>query len=249
MSVEPVALEVASSKPLRPAPSAQLAAALVKVQARLHSVGKDRDVEVRSEKGRYAFRYATLAAIWDVIRQPCADAGIAIVQLPTVDNAKRVVTVETRVLHASGDWLASVVELPLVRTDPQGIGAVISYGRRYGLSAMLGVTQDDENEEQVLADVAPHGPPQSTQRPSPPAPRQPAKPPPAPASTPAPAKKVKDDGTPISADEVEQQMTSCADSKELAKVASRIAGRFIGEERERLLKVYGECKARLGGGK
>lgn len=158
------------------APGAQIFAAISKAQSKMRSVSKDRDVEVKSEKGHYAFKYATLAAIWEVIRQPLAENGLAVVQFPTVDTAKGVVTVETRIVHASGEWLSSTCELRVAQSTPQGVGAVISYARRYGLSAMLGVTQDDENEEQALEDMR-HQPPETRPPPPPPPPRQSERPP------------------------------------------------------------------------
>jgi hypothetical protein len=217
-----------------------IAKALATVQGKLHSVGKDRDVEVKSEKGRYTFRYATLAAIWDVIRAPCSEAGLAIVQFPTVDIQAKLVTVETRVLHVSGEFLISKCVLPLgQRIDPQAIGAIISYARRYDLSALLGVTQDDENEEQVIDDLRgppPAPPPQSATRPTPP-PKTPAKP--AAPVEPQP-------GAPQSKEEAEQQMRSCQSAVELAKVASKFS-HFTDADRNYLISVYRTCLAALKG--
>lgn len=214
--------------PVEPPVPSTLTKALVAVQAAIHSVGKDREVEVKSEKGRYAFKYATLSAIWDVIREPLAAAGLAVVQLPTVDLMKKLVSVETRLLHVSGESLVSLVDLPLVRSDPQGIGAIISYGRRYGIAAMLGVTQADEDEEAVLE--AKHSGQPASQRPTPPS-----------------ASKAKNDGPPVSEAEFEQQMKSCATPAELSKVASRIKGAVDDSARERLLIVYQSCLATLKG--
>lgn len=36
--------------------------------------------------------------------------------------------------------------IPLVKNDPQAMGAAISYGRRYALSAMLGIVTEDDND-------------------------------------------------------------------------------------------------------
>lgn len=228
-------------------PGAQLAAALSRVQAKLHSVGKDRDVRVTPKDGggSYTFRYATLAAIWDVIRGPCTENGLAIVQLPRVDVAKMMVVVETRVLHTSGESLGATVELPTKRTDPQGIGAVMSYARRYGLSAILGVTQDEENDEQALEDMRHHSPPpQSTQQPQARQRPTPTAPPKAAArAAPAPA------GPPVSYAELEMQMESCASVAELTKVSAKAkeAG-LSADDRGKLLAVYRTVAARLKGG-
>lgn len=130
-------------------PGSAIADALAKAQGAMSSVAKDRDVEVKSEKGRYTFRYATLAAIWDVIRKPLSDNGLSVVQLPSV--ADRKVVVETRLLHSSGEALSSTLELPLANPTPQGVGSALTYARRYGLSAMLGVVSDDDDDGQEAA--------------------------------------------------------------------------------------------------
>ena len=57
-------IEVYNATAKKPPVGATIAAALAKVQGRLHSVKKDRDVEVETRTGgKYKFRYATLAAI------------------------------------------------------------------------------------------------------------------------------------------------------------------------------------------
>lgn len=210
-------------------PGAALALALSKTQNALRSVGKDRDVEVKSEKGRYSFRYATLAAIWDVIRKPCADNGLAIVQFPTVDLDGRRVSVETRVMHVSGESLVNVCVLPCLRQDPQGIGAVITYARRYSLSALLGVTQDDENEEEILSQAhAEHrAPPTSTQKP---AQQQPK-------AAPEPQKQASEPA--LGEADLHQQMACCGTIAELSSVAVLVKkSNFPADARERLLKSY-----------
>jgi len=122
----------------------ELAAALSKCQGALSSVGKDREV-----KGTYSFKYATLSAIWEVVRKPLADNGLSVVQLPSVGERK--VSVETRLMHASGGCISSVIELPVAQQTPQGIGSALSYARRYALSAMLGVVSDDDDDDGLAA--------------------------------------------------------------------------------------------------
>jgi hypothetical protein len=148
---------------------ASIATALAKAQARFSNIKKDREVEVKSDKGRYTFRYATLAAIWDVIRTPLAEAGIAVVQVPKTrfldDAVKGVeVTVETRLLHTSGESIVADLMLVTQKRDPQGIGAVISYAKRYHLGALLGIASDDETDIDDSAQQA--GPPVSVSAPS-----------------------------------------------------------------------------------
>ena len=55
--------------------------------------------------------------------------------------------VTTTLCHISGQWLRSEVRIPLTgKKDAQAIGQMCTYGRRYGLGAILGisVTKDDD---------------------------------------------------------------------------------------------------------
>lgn len=217
-----------------------LALALARAQAVMRSVKKDRDVEAGA---KYSFRYATLAAIWDVIREPLASNGLAVVQLPSVDVTKGVVAVETKLLHVSGEWIASKCELPVVQKTPQGIGAVITYARRYGLSAMVGVVSDDEPD---VADAEPVLSQHQSQQP------QSRTPPPAKASPPKPVAPKPPAGPPVSAAELEQHLRSCTSVAELTKTAAKIqaavrAAAITDAERVHLLSVFTAAKTVLQG--
>ena len=53
------------------------------------------------------------------------------------------VCVTTLLMHNSGQWLRSKIKLPLKDVTSQGVGACVTYGRRYGLSAIVGIAQYD----------------------------------------------------------------------------------------------------------
>ena len=59
------------------------------------------------------------------------------------------VCVTTTLLHSSGQWIRSKVKLPLEKKNAQGIGTAITYGRRYGLSAMVGIAQYDDDAQSI----------------------------------------------------------------------------------------------------
>lgn len=211
---------------------AKFMAALSKAQSKLTPVPKDTNVDVMSQKTgkRYKFRYASMPAIWKVIQKPfMLDNGFSVVQFPDNNMKDKTVSVFTLVMHESGEWMSGWLTLACYAPDPQGVGSVISYARRYSISAMLGVTQEDENEEEVLSqdrDERSFGPPpQSSQRP----PTQAA---PSPAQLPPASPKLGES-------DLEQQMTCCANIDELSRVAAlvKLHG-FKGESRARLLKVY-----------
>ena len=41
------------------------------------------------------------------------------------------------------------IKLPLSKVDAQGVGAAVTYGRRYGLSAMVGIAQYDDDANSI----------------------------------------------------------------------------------------------------
>jgi hypothetical protein len=53
-------------------------------------------------------------------------------------------------MHTSGQWLEQEFLLPLVKKDPQAGGSCITYARRYGLAAMAGIPQVDDDAESAM---------------------------------------------------------------------------------------------------
>jgi len=116
-----------------------LAQALVKAQA---------EIEVAKRQQSNPFfksRYADLEAVWAVARGPLTKNGLAIVQ--TLSGTVAEVTVTTRLLHQSGQWIEGSLTLKPVKADPQGMGSAITYGRRYSLAAIAGVVVQGEDDD------------------------------------------------------------------------------------------------------
>ena len=124
-------------------------------------------------------KYADLGAVLDAVAEPLANHGLLLLQRFTHDQGGAILV--TELVHAaSGERLTS--EVPVVSkdpTDPQKIGAAITYYRRYSLLALLGLAPEDDDGH-----TASHPARQSrTPNTSVQAPR-PAPQPPAPAGTP-----------------------------------------------------------------
>jgi hypothetical protein len=120
-----------------------IAPALVKAGAALGPVAKD------ATNPAFRNKYATLDAIMEQVRPVLAAHGLCVLQgvthPETVDGRVIGLSVETRLLHLSGEWVSTVVTLPVEKATAQGAGSAISYGRRYGLSAILGLTAEDDD--------------------------------------------------------------------------------------------------------
>lgn len=143
-----------------------IAPALVAAVGELAPVGKD------ATNPAFRNKYATLDAMMEQVRPTLARHGLAVLQSVThpETDAGRVVgiAVETRVLHTSGEWIAGLVTLPVEKSTAQGTGSAISYGRRYGLSALLGLTaEDDDGAAASTPKPAPQRAPKTAPAPAP----------------------------------------------------------------------------------
>lgn len=126
----------------------ELAAALAKAQGAMRHAVKDRT------NPHFRADYATLASCLDACRGPLADNGLSVVQGLAVTDSRLVVT--TRLLHASGQWIEDALPVPISKMDAQGLGSAATYGRRYGLTALLAIAQaDDDGEVAVSRGEAP----------------------------------------------------------------------------------------------
>ena len=57
--------------------------------------------------------------------------------------------VTTMLLHSSGQWIKSKLKMPITKPDAQGVGATITYARRFALSAMVGIAQVDDDGNSI----------------------------------------------------------------------------------------------------
>lgn len=114
-----------------------IAKALSKAQFKIS--GATKNVENKFLKSKYA----DLQAVWEAIRQPLAENELSIVQLPK--NKENEIELETVLMHSSGEVIVSVFSMPLNSKKPQDYGIVLAYLRRYSLSAMVGVYQEDDD--------------------------------------------------------------------------------------------------------
>jgi hypothetical protein len=121
-----------------------ISAALAKARKAFHPVVKDKVANVKSDKGSYSFAFADLSSVLDAIKDGLSDNGIAVVQAASTDGAG--VTVETRLSHASGEWIESALTMKVDGNRPQNIGSAITYARRYALSAMVGVSSEQDDD-------------------------------------------------------------------------------------------------------
>ena len=113
-----------------------LAKALTQMQGAMGIASKDRS--------GYNYKYADLASVWGVIREPLVSNGLSVLQdAITIPEG---VSVTTRVMHDSGQWIEfGPLVVPMGKKDAHSTGSAITYAKRYALCAALGVVTDDDD--------------------------------------------------------------------------------------------------------
>lgn len=134
---------------------AKIAAAMVKAQAAMTGVKKDAENAAFRAGGKVS-TYATLAACVDASREALADNGLCVIQGPGLTNTEaKTLTITTRILHESGEWIETAFEMPLTKWSPHEAGSATTYGRRFALMAMLGLAPVDDDDGNAAAGAKP----------------------------------------------------------------------------------------------
>lgn len=115
----------------------ELATALAKAQGELENASKS------SANPHFKSKYADLAEILNTVRPVFSANGLSVTQCPGFANG--MVTVETLLMHVSGQWISSTISAPVGKQDAQGVGSAITYCRRYSLAAVAGIAQEDDD--------------------------------------------------------------------------------------------------------
>jgi hypothetical protein len=121
----------------------KIGAALAKSQAEIDGAAK------KSTNPFFKSSYADLHTVIQSCMPQLSKNGISIVQGTEFDidhKGNGHYFVSTTLIHASGQWLKSRCRLIVGgKKDIQALGSAITYGRRYGLSAMAGIGQFDDD--------------------------------------------------------------------------------------------------------
>ena len=148
----------------RSSPSiAAIASALAKAQAVLVNPEKTMTATIRDDRrgqgAERSFRYAPLSSGLDLIRKALGQQEIALIQTTVIDEATRMVRLNSILAHSSGEWIASdwpVCPMSDVNA-PQRMGAALTYARRYALFTLVGIAGEDDLDAPDL-DIANSGP-------------------------------------------------------------------------------------------
>ncbi len=89
--------------------------------------------------------YTDLPGVWENCRKALTENHLAVVQ--TIGHEDGMVVVDTALFHDSGEFVSGSIKLKPVKDDPQAVGSAITYGRRYSLAAIVGVTSEEEDDD------------------------------------------------------------------------------------------------------
>lgn len=115
----------------------ELFAALALAQAEVENADKN------SSNPHFKSKYADLAEVLNTVRPVFSKHGLSILQSTEFNGS--LVSVTTAVAHKSGGIVTSTAACVPAKTDAQGVGSATTYLRRYSLSAMAGVAQEDDD--------------------------------------------------------------------------------------------------------
>ena len=119
----------------------ELFEALANFQKNIVEPKKDKKVRY----GKTEFHYADLDSILKAVRPLMAEQGLSFTQIPQVQDGK--VGVITIIMHCSGQFIESDPFLiPTQQQNAQGYGSCITYAKRYSLSALLGISADEDDD-------------------------------------------------------------------------------------------------------
>ena len=126
---------------------AALAAALAKAQLQIEPASKN------ATNPHFRSHYADLASIWDACRGPLNTNGLSIVQFPCDGEVGRI-GLCTMIVHSSGEWMSETITVKALKEDPQFLGGVLTYLRRYSLAAVVGVTATEDDDGNAVSTPA-----------------------------------------------------------------------------------------------
>ena len=115
----------------------KLATALSKAQSEM------KGAEKKSINPFFNSGYADLHTVIESSFPHLTKNGLSVIQGNESKPGEFFVT--TMLLHESGQWIKSKLKMPIEKITAQSIGSTITYGRRYGLSAMVGISQYDDD--------------------------------------------------------------------------------------------------------
>lgn len=122
---------------------AKLAPALVKALAEIEGASKS------ATNPHFRSNYADLSTVIEASKEVLAKHDLALMQFPgALGDAS--LTLETIIMHSSGEWISGLSEIYVNKPTPQETGSAITYIRRYAQKAALNMPDVDDDAEGAM---------------------------------------------------------------------------------------------------
>lgn len=119
--------------------------AIVKAQGEFPVIPKDKI----GDAGAYRYSYADLASILALVRPVLSKHGLALVQ--RLENPGGEPSLRTELIHIDGEAIAGSFPLGTIPANPQQLGSLLTYLRRYAIVAILGIAAEDDDDGKAAA--------------------------------------------------------------------------------------------------
>jgi hypothetical protein len=118
----------------------QLVKALIEAQRKFPAIKKTRTAKA----GTFTYDYADLSDILHAVTPVLCEHGLVLSQRYSVLDG--LILLETMLLHTSGELLSSVLPISGPGPSAQELGSLMSYMRRYAVTALLGIAAEDDDD-------------------------------------------------------------------------------------------------------
>lgn len=127
--------------------TAQVCAALASAQGKFKNPKRTKTATVRPRDGGagYMFAYAPLEEVVDAIKDPLAENGL-LRQQYLFRSDDGMFWIRTVLWHASGEWLSGDYPVMYSKESAQGFAGGVTYAKRNGLSLLLGLAAEDDDD-------------------------------------------------------------------------------------------------------
>jgi len=112
-----------------------LSASLIEFHAKAKSIKTD------TVNPYFNSKYASMSNILKTVTPILNECGLSIVQMVNAEN-----TLTTILMHESGEYIGSTMNMMPIKTDPQAQGSAITYARRYAVGAILSLSIDEDDD-------------------------------------------------------------------------------------------------------
>jgi hypothetical protein len=99
---------------------------------------------------KYSYPYADIADVIAAVTPALSKHGLCQMQRMAIRDGQQLLLTE---LRFKAECLVSEMILPIAGLDPQGVGKVLTYFRRYALQALLGVAAERDDDAADTGEV------------------------------------------------------------------------------------------------